>query len=655
MEINPYFLLLLIFFLISCDTPDDRKPSGEDLPNVVWLVSEDNSPFIGVYGDTLAVTPNIDQLAREGIVYENAFANAPVCAPSRSTLITGMYATSLGTQHMRCKNPVPEFVRFFPAYLREAGYFTTNRQKTDYNTFDQEGVWDRSWWDWKDALTGRTGNQPFFLMYNTWMSHEDKIHSDEKAEEYYRVTLQALLGREFTEQEIADSLQKFGFEAGDIPIPPYHPPTDAMYSDWARYYNRIQMMDQEVGIVMELLKKQGLLDNTIVFYFSDHGGVLPRSKRFAFESGLKVPLIIRFPEKYSQLAPSDPGTRIRRLVSFVDFAPAVLGLIGIRPPDHMEGNAFLGDFMKDPEEIAWGFRGRMDERYDIVRTLRDENYRYRLNFMPHRPYGQHIRFLWRAPSMQSWELAYRLGETDRTQSRFFSPKVQDELYDIRDDPHCVNNLALNPANRNKAERYRKKVIDQMIRAYDTGILPEALLMELSEGSTPYAYVHNLKDKYAEILESALVATSGKRENLAEIETMLTDDHPAIRYWGATGCVILREGAMELKETLLGLLEDEYPTVRIAAAEALYEFGETGLALNSLRKILRTQFQNLLTKEKTVSGFASEVFELTHAINVITFFDDQGSSLAPEIQAIAEKEKPDYAKRAAEYLVFMLDQ
>lgn len=650
MKTAHFFYLIPLLLIFRCDGLEKHVSNNGQLPNIVWLISEDNSPFIGAYGDTLAKTPNIDQLAAEGILYENAFANAPVCAPSRSTLITGVYATSLGTQHMRCLNPIPDFIRFFPAYLKDAGYFTTNRKKTDYNTRLQEGVWDNDWWDWKDAFNGKAEGQPFFLMYNTWMSHEDKIHSDEKTVEYFQETLRSLLGREFSDAEIADSLRKFNFRAGDIPLPPYHPPTEAIFSDWARYYNRIQMMDQEIGIVVRLLEKEGLLDNTIVFYFSDHGGVLPRSKRFPFESGLRVPLIIRFPGKYQYLAPGSAGDRINQLVSFIDLAPTVLSLVGIHPPDHMEGVAFLGPEAKNRREAAFGFRGRMDERYDMVRTIRDANFRYRLNFMPHRIYGQHIQFLWKAPSMQSWESAFQQGKTNRLQSRFFSPKVQEELYDVREDPHNVHNLALDPVNITKVQEFRKKVTDQMLKTYDTGVIPEALMIQLSAGSTPYAYTHDLGKHYSDILNAAIIASAGKRENLPQLRAMLSNDHPAIRYWGATGSVILQEGAMELKDPLIKLLDDEFITVRIAAAEALYELGETDRSVKTLRIILDSQFTSQLNKENETEGYAPEVFELTHALNVITFFDDKGYSLRKEIDAIAGKEKSDYAKRAAEYLM-----
>ncbi len=274
--------------------------------------------------------------------------------------------------------------------------------------------------------------------------------------------------------------------------------------------------------------------------------------------------------------------------------------------------------------------------------------------MPHRMDGQHIQFLWKAPSMQAWENAFRKGETNRDQSRFFSPKVQEELFDIVEDPHCIRNLALDPANAPRVLEYRKIVTDQMISTFDTGVIPEALMMELSEGTTAYSYTHSLGKNYIQILNASMVATAGKREYLSQLQAMLVNDHPAIRYWGATGCVILREGGMELKDALIRLLDDEYVTVRIAAAEALYELGEINAVMETLKNILTTQHQSLLVKEKEIDGYAPEVFELTHALNVITYFNDRGFRLKEEIKAIAQKEKPDYSKRAAEYLLQFYD-
>lgn len=647
-----YFNVLLALFIGFGDMGCQPEKVTAKLPNIVWLISEDNSPFLGCYGDSLAVTPNLDKLAGEGVLFENAFANAPVCAPARSTLITGMYATSLGTQHMRCLNPVPGFVHFFPYYLKEAGYFTTNRKKTDYNTFLQEGVWDNDWWDWKDAFKGRQPDQPFFMMYNTWMSHEDKIHSDQAAIEYYKVTLEALYGRNFTDEEIDKRLEKFRFKAGDIPIPPYQPPTFDMKNDWARYYNRVQMMDEEMGIVMELLKKEGLWDNTIVFYFSDHGGVLPRSKRFIFESGLKVPMILHFPEKYRNMAPAGEGSRLKDVVSFIDLAPTVLSLAGIQPPDYMEGKAFLGDYAENDHELAFAFRGRMDERYDKVRSVRDKQYRYRINFMPQRIYGQHINFLWKAPSMQSWEKAFDEGECNPTQSRFFEPKAVEELYDVSKDPYCVINLAEKPDNKELVGKYRNLVLDQMRRTRDTGVLPEALMMELMGDGTAYDYMLARQDDYEDLLQAALVASRGDISDLEQMEAMMDHDDPAIRYWGATGCPILKDEAGSKKNILIDLAtNDSAQTVRIAAAEALFYMKEKDLSLKILGSILSKNLQIVLEKEKTIKrGYVPEEFVLTHALNVITTFGQDGYKLKDEIAEIASKDKSEYARGAASYLL-----
>ncbi|HEY9560635.1 MAG TPA: sulfatase, partial [Anseongella sp.] len=334
--------------LFSCD----RGQALVEQPNILWLVSEDNGPFLGCYGDTFATTPNLDRLASEGILYKNAISAAPVCAPSRSTLITGMYPTSLGTLHMRSRYPVPEFVRFFPRYLREAGYYTTNNSKKDYNTIDQPDAWDES--SKTATYMNRPEGKPFFAVFNTSISHESSIHKP------------------------LDSLRHNPEQA---PLPPYHPETPEMKHDWAQYYDKMEAMDRWVGEKLRELEEAGLADNTIVFYYSDHAGILGRSKRYLYESGLRVPLIVRFPEKYAHLAPGKPGTRTDRVVSFIDLPPSILSLAGIDVPEYMQGEAFLGGQQTQPREYAFSFRGRMDGRIDLGRTVRDTQYRYIRNFM----------------------------------------------------------------------------------------------------------------------------------------------------------------------------------------------------------------------------------------------------------------------------------
>lgn len=300
-----HFVVLLLLILLnsgSSGQPTDR-------PNILWIVSEDNSPFIGAYGDSFATTPNIDHFATQSVRYTHAFATAPVCAPSRSTLITGLYPSSLGTLHMRSNYPLPAIVKFFPRYLREAGYYTSNNAKKDYNTIDQPEAWDES--SQKATYKNRKSGQPFFSVFNIGISHESQLHNS------------------IPNADLKHDPEK-------VLIPPYHPRTPEMKHDWAQYYDRIQEMDEQVGAILKELEASGLSDNTIVFYYSDHGGVLGRSKRFMYESGLHVPLIIRFPEKYSHLASGKPGSSNARIVSFVDFAPAMLSLANIDPPVHMQ-------------------------------------------------------------------------------------------------------------------------------------------------------------------------------------------------------------------------------------------------------------------------------------------------------------------------------
>ncbi|HET9486078.1 MAG TPA: sulfatase, partial [Chryseosolibacter sp.] len=359
-----YFGILLFLLTVS----GGAAQTSQDRPNILWIVSEDNSPFIGAYGDEFATTPNIDQFASKGVRYTNAFATAPVCAPSRSTLITGMYPSSLGTEHMRSTYPVPTSVKFFPRYLREAGYYTSNNAKKDYNTIDQPEAWDES--SNKATYKNRKGDQPFFAVFNIGVSHESQLHS-----------------------HIPQANLKHDPEK--VSIPPYHPRTPEMKHDWAQYYDRMQAMDYQVGAILNDLHESGLSESTIVFYYSDHGGVLGRSKRFMYESGLHVPLIIRFPQKFAHLAPGPPGSSTDRIVTFVDFAPTILGLANIRLPGYMQGKPFLGSSNTPAREYAFAFRGRMDERIDMIRSVRDEQYRYIRNYMPHKIYGQYLQYLWK--------------------------------------------------------------------------------------------------------------------------------------------------------------------------------------------------------------------------------------------------------------------
>ena len=345
---NKLFLLLAAstgVVFTGCKENVDPGP-----PNILWLTSEDNSAFLGCYGDSFATTPNLDKLASQGFLYTHAYANAPVSAPARNTIITGVYANSNGHQHMRSDYKASKKIKFYPEFLNELGYYTTNNAKTDYNTptANPQEIWDEC----SDSAhyKNREPGQPFFAIFNTHITHESRIH------DY------------IPNEQLRHDPEK-------VPIPPYHPRTEEMEHDWAQYYDKIEDMDSWVGEKLNELEEAGLAENTIVFYYADHGGVLARSKRFVYESGTHVPFIVRIPKKYRHLWPAEePGSKVDRLISFVDLAPTLLSIVGEKIPDFLQGNAFLGKQKTEEPKYAYMFRGRMAVRYDMARSVRDKKY-----------------------------------------------------------------------------------------------------------------------------------------------------------------------------------------------------------------------------------------------------------------------------------------
>ena len=555
---RPYFLLLsfVIILLISC-----KEKVPEELPNILWLVSEDNSPFLGCYGDTFATTPNLDKLASEGFLYTHAYANAPVCAPTRNTILTGIYACSGGNQHMRSYYPKSDIVKTYPEYLHEAGYYCTNNSKTDYNlgNFNDKSIWDEC--STTAHYKNRPEGKPFFAVFNTMISHESSIH------------------KWIPNEELRHSPE-------EVPIPPYHPKTPEMKHDWAQYYDKVEDMDAWIGKKLKELDDARLVDNTIVFYYGDHGGVIARSKRYVYETGTRVPFIVRIPEKYKYLFPAKKtGSKVDRLISFVDLLPTLLSIAKIPVPDYLQGNAFLGTQKTKDLEYAFMFRGRMDERYDMSRAVRDQKYRYIRNYMPYRIYGQHLDYLWRAPSIRSWEQAYKNGECNEVQSIFWNPKPAEELYDTENDPWEINNLASDPAYSDVLERMRATNKDWITRIYDTGFIPEADQINRSNGMPMYDYMRSGKVNLAEILDAAETATMGDPANMDKMLSYLNNQESAIRYWGATGLLILKEHALSAKENLKNALDDKSPSVVTVAAEALYNLGEKDAAKSAFLRVL----------------------------------------------------------------------
>lgn len=599
---------LLLVLRISAFAQNDR-------PNILWIVSEDNNAdMIGCYGNSFATTPNIDAFARQGVMYRNAFSTAPVCAPSRCTLITGMYPPTLGTEHMRSVYPVSAQVKFFPRYLRESGYYTTNNVKKDYNTIDQPEAWDES--STKATYKNRKPGQPFFAVFNVNVSHESSLHKTE------------------------DTLHH---DPDKVPLPPYHPATPEIKRDWAQYFDKVETMDRQVGNLLRELEKEGLADNTIVFYYADNGGVLPRSKRYLFESGLHVPLIIRVPPKFRHLIGLNPGTTTDRIVTFLDFAPSLLSLAGIEPPKHMQGKPFLGQYNAPEAKYGYGFRGRMDERIDLSRSVRDKKYRYVRNYLPHLIYGQRLHYLWLAPSTGSWEEAFKAGSLNATQSAFWKEKPAEELYDVEKDPYNVHNLAGEKAYDSVLLRFRKANHDWTVASRDVGFIPEAILYELSRKGPLTEQVDY--STLPRIIESAELASSRNPEDLAVLAKRLKDANASVRYWAAIGCAVNGKVAAKYNTSLKALLADKEGAVQVAAAEALYRIGEKDVALKSLAAALHHP----------------HTFVRVQALNVLQYLGKEALPIADQIKALVPaREDPtpqsdsQYDVRAARTFIESID-
>ena len=461
MKKNTLFLLIIFF--------TDFVFSQQKQPNILWIVCEDISPTLSFYGDSTAKTPNLDALAAESLVYKNAFAVVGVCAPSRSSIITGMYPTSIGTMHMRTgkdiiswgkrtydKNipiddiegkpiqqysaVIPEQVKCFPEFLRAAGYYCTNNDKTDYQFAAPITAWDEnnSQAHWRNRNEG----QAFFSVFNFNETHESKLWK-------------------YSDKPLTVNPDK-------VIVPPYFPDNQSTRKTIARHYSNIEILDQKIGELLDELKADGLYDDTIIFFYSDHGGPLPRQKRAIYNSGLQVPFMVK---GIGRTGTTD------RMISFVDLAPTILSLAGIEPLEYMQGKAFLGEFKTEPRKYIYGSSDRFDEVTDRIRAVRDERYLYLKNFYPQKPGYKNISYRMQVPMMQDFIQQKKQGELNNIQMQWFNPKPQEELYDTQTDPYNIHNLANNSAYKQILERFRNEYQNFLYQYPDLGQIPENQLIQ----------------------------------------------------------------------------------------------------------------------------------------------------------------------------------
>ena len=434
-------------------------------PNIIWISNEDMSPRLGAYGDSIARTPVLDRLASESIRYTRAFTTAPVCAPSRAAIITGMSQTTIGAHHMRTtEDRVPElpgpylavppfYVKAFPEYLRAAGYYTTNRAKTDYQFGVPFTIWDdvgrQAHWRNRADKT-----QPFFSVFNIEVTHESQIFPSSPARKG----------------------KKLVTDPAKLQVPPYYPDTPAVREELARMYDNIADMDGQVGEILKQLEDDGLADNTIVFYWSDHGDGVPRAKRSLYDSGLRVPLMIRWPATLGSTV--TPGSARDELVSLIDLAPTVLALAGVAIPTHLQGRVLVGPSAAPAPEFVFAARDRMDIEYDMMRSARDARFLYIRNFSPELPYAGHIIYRNQSAIMQEWlRLQAERKLTGAAALWMRTNRPAEELYDTKADPHQIHDLSAEPTHHATLARMRNAVTDWMARVGDQGLINEPEMIQ----------------------------------------------------------------------------------------------------------------------------------------------------------------------------------
>ena len=540
-------------------------------PNIVWISCEDISPHIACFGDPHAITPNLDRLATEGVRYTHTFTTAGVCAPCRSGIITGMYQTTLGTQHMRGNARLPDQIVPFPAYLRQAGYYTSNNSKQDYQFETPKGVWDESsgrahWRKRKDK------DQPFFSVFNFTGCHESGIAGEAK---YRSVT------------EILDPSQRQDAYALST-FPPYYPDTPRAREDWKRNYELITAMDYWAGELVDQLKEDGLYDNTIIFFWSDHGVGLPRAKRWLYDSGTRVPLIVRIPESLRIGGQGSEGMISQQLISSIDFGPTVLNLAGVDVPDHIQGRPFLGPKAASARDYVFGARDRMDERYDIIRMARDQRFKYIRNYEPLKTYYQYMNTPEKGATMAELRQLHQSRALPPEAEYYFSPtKPVEELYDTWTDPFEVKNLAGDPVYADTISRLREAHLSWVKRTRDTGLIAEPILIE-REKTIGHRYGilrQNDDPTFNRRLADIAAQASGGLRALPNLLEAMSDRDAAVRYWGAVGIGNIGTEAISAAKAMEKALGDESAVVRIAAARSLCRLDMPKKALPVLTKEL----------------------------------------------------------------------
>lgn len=548
------FVLLLMLF-----SGFWSKAQNVDQPNILFLVVEDSSPYLfPAYGNKTIETPNLNYLAKNGVVFNNAFANGPQCSPARSSLISGSYATTYGNDWHRNGHIVPQNY-FFPQYLRQAGYFCVNAGKTDYNVTKaiQKKYYPLVW----DKMSGyrsadkpnvsyndadRKG-KPFFAQFNNMTTHMSRITSVS-----------------------VNNREPSRINPKDVVLPPHVPDIPEMRADYALHLDGVQDADKWVGFFIDDLKKRKLLENTIIFFFSDHGGCLPRGKAFPFETGFRSALIISAPQKWKHLLPALQGQKSDQIVEFADFGPTLLNVSGTKIPEHMQGKPFMGPNAQK-RAYAHSFRTNTGIHFDPSRAISDGDFHYIKYYTPYKVHGLKQSFQWGMPSQNAWDDVYHKGDSKVEHKSYYESKPDEDLFDSKKDPWNMKSLADDSAYAETLINLRKQASKHIRETRDLGFFPKGVRDEfVSQGISLYEWVRAENYPLDELYDLVEKASLGNALDQAVFMKYLKHKRPEFRFWAASGlaCMAYHGNLKTIPKQLLKACDDKWNSVAATAAEAL---------------------------------------------------------------------------------------
>lgn len=546
-----------VLFYLHIFTAFAQNPLN-DSPNIIFITIEDTSPhFIGCYGNKGVKTPNIDQLAKEGVRFTNAYSTNTVCAPSRFTILTGVCSSSAGTGNHRTNYKIPAEITGFPYLLKSAGYYTTNNAKTDYNVANEKQLILQNWNESssKAGYLNRKKGQPFFSVYNFMDSHQSRTMTN-PYEWYAENILEKIPVQERTKPE-------------EVIVPPFYRDSPEMRQQMVRLYNSLHYTDTKVGELIARLKADGEWENTVIFFFGDHGQGMPNFKTHASSLGHKVPFIVRVPAKFRHLIPAPAGSIYDGIVHFQDLAPTVLRITGSPVPDYMKGTVFLGSKKKDPLPYFWGARDNTDEEIDLARTVIRDSMVYVRNYYPYLPVIQRHKYMDVSDIMQQIRTEQMEGKLNPLQSSVVSGRRDAEcLFNMKQDPWETKNLAGEPGYQKILAELRKTNQRAILENHDVMFAPEAVLSQIDRTDTLYAFgKNNTRYPLAKILEAAEMTGKGS-VFIKKQKALLSDKNNIVRYWAAIGLHSQHKNLLNEKAIWIAMQSENEPFIKIELAALL---------------------------------------------------------------------------------------